>query len=77
MNIKKKCCNQCLFTKNKIVSDARRDSIVRDCLKNDSHFICHKSTIEHGNDVCTGFAKKYSSQSIRISDRLGLTRHVD
>lgn len=36
-------CDQCLTTRNRIVSGERAAEIVRDCRRRDNHFICHKS----------------------------------
>lgn len=36
-------CDQCLTTKNRIVSGERAAQIVRDCRASQNHFVCHKS----------------------------------
>lgn len=77
LEVKKKCCNQCLFSKNKIVSDERKKEIITGCLQEDSHFVCHKATIENKEVVCRGFYEKHTSQMIRISQRLGAVKFVD
>lgn len=65
-------CDQCLFSKDKIVSDARRTQILKDCRRRDSHFICHKS-----KDVCCrGFYDTQSCNLIRIAGRLGAIEFV-
>lgn len=65
-------CDECLFSKDKIVSDARRKQILTDCRRRDSHFICHKS-----KDVCCrGFYEKQSCNLIRIAGRLGAIEFV-
>lgn len=67
-------CNQCLFGPNKIVSDARRRQILRECARKDSHFICHKATIQDKEVCCRGFynADPYASNLMRIASRLGV-----
>ena len=77
MKVKKKCCGQCLFSKNKIVSDTRKKNILSDCQRDDSHFVCHKATIEDKDVVCRGFYETKTSNMIRISQRLGMIEMVD
>ena len=75
--VEKECCGQCLFGKDKIVSNKRRKDILNDCRKNDSHFICHKATIEGKDVCCKGFYDSQTSNMIRISQRLGMVKFVD
>lgn len=65
-------CDQCLFSKNKIVSNVRRAQLLDECKRKDNHFICHKS-----EDVCCrGFFDTQTSQLIRIAGRLGAIEFV-
>ena len=75
--MKKKCCGKCLFGKNKIVNDARKSQILRDCERNDAHFTCHEATIENRDVVCAGFYNTRTTNLIRISQRLGMVDFVD
>ena len=75
--VKKKCCGQCLFSKNKIVSETRKSNILSDCARNDNHFTCHKATIENEDICCRGFYETQSSNMIRISQRLNMVEFVD
>jgi hypothetical protein len=59
MKIYNKKCNQCLFGKNKIVSDEAKQQIIADCLKKDTYFSCHKSTIQNKDIACYGFYSKF------------------
>lgn len=53
MKVQKTKCNQCLFTKNKIVSGDRARSIVKEALQNDTFFGCHKTQLKGlKSDVC-------------------------
>lgn len=71
-------CDQCLFSKNAIVSADRRKEILTDCKRDDIHFVCHKSSIaDNGNVCCRGFYDSQTSQGIRIADRLNLVELVD
>ena len=75
--VKKERCNECLYSDNKIVSNARRKDLLRDINKNDSHFICHKATAEGKEICCKGFYESATSNLIRISQRLGMVEFVD
>jgi len=75
--VKKECCNQCLFSKDRIVSGERMKEILSDCRKNDTHFICHKASIEGENNCCRGFYDKQSSSMIRIAQRLNCVEFVN
>ena len=72
-----KPCDQCLFSKNRIVSASRMKQILSDCRKSDTHFICHKATIA-GNDICChGFYHTQTSNLIRIAQRLRMVEMVN
>lgn len=75
--VKKECCNQCLFTENRIVGAKRFKQILNDCRITDSHFQCHKATIEGKDVCCKGFYEKQSSNLIRIAQRLNAVRFVE
>lgn len=79
MEICKERCDQCLFSDNRIVSKKRMAEIIKDCRRNDSHFICHKHSIAGNNDVmCRGFYETQpASQMLRIAERLNVVRFVD
>lgn len=36
-------CNQCLCTRNRIVSGQRAAQIIRECRRDNRHFVCHKA----------------------------------
>jgi hypothetical protein len=75
--VKKERCDQCLFGENKIVSNKRRKEILKGCVENDNHFICHKASIEGENTCCSGFYETQTSNMIRISQRMGFIELVD
>ncbi len=76
-----KCCNQCLFGPNKVVTDSRKRSILRGCVEHDEVFVCHKSTIRSADEgmVCRGFFETYPNrgQFRRIAERLGAVAFAD
>lgn len=73
-------CDQCLFDPaNRIVSAERAREVLNECRRTDTHFVCHKSTIADGGNVCCrGFydANPMASNSMRIAARLGVVRFV-
>lgn len=72
-------CDQCLFSKNRIVSNQRAAEIIKDCLKKQTYFICHKATIEGESVMCRGFYDEmgYHSQQLRIAERLNAVEFVE
>lgn len=70
-------CDQCLFSRNRIVSAERKAQILADCARKDRHFECHKGTIAGERIVCAGFAKRHDSQALQVARRLGLIVLVD
>lgn len=69
-------CNQCLFSKNRIVSKSRMTEILKSCSKKDNHFLCHKGTLAGKEVVCKGFYDAYDSQMIVIAKRLNVIEFV-
>lgn len=74
-------CDQCLFGKDKIVSDERRRDLLRKIAREDVHFVCHKATIARGgraNVCCRGDYDRDPGRTnlMRIAGRLGAVRFV-
>jgi hypothetical protein len=73
-----RCCDQCLMTDRKIVSDARRSEILADTRRRDCAFWCHKATIAGREIACRGhFDMTGDGQMTRIAGRLGVLVEVD
>lgn len=73
-----KPCDECLFGPNKIVSDERKAEVIADCRAKDTHFICHKATMNSGDDVaCRSFFERFSTNLERMCGRLGMLVLVD
>lgn len=70
-------CNECLFSRRRLVSAERKAAIIKDCLATDTHFLCHKGTLFDQQIVCAAWAKRYTSQGIRIAGRLNMIVRVD
>lgn len=76
-NVCEKSCDQCLFSKDRIVSAARVREILSGCARNDQHFTCHKATMEGRDVCCRSFYDTRSTNLIRIAQRLRMVRFVD
>lgn len=72
-----KRCDQCLYSKNKIVTDDRRVELLESCNKDDKYFICHKAHGTGAGVVCRGFYDEQKNTACQIAGRLGLTVFVD
>lgn len=72
-------CENCLFSKNRIVSAERKGQLLRQCVGEQSHFICHEATMEGKDVVCRSFYDKMGgvSQLVRIAERLDMVEFVD
>lgn len=72
-----KPCDQCLFSKNKIVNDERKAEILEGCEKDETHFICHKGTIAGQNVVCNGFFRNKTTPYLELMKAAGRIELVD
>lgn len=70
-------CDQCLTTRNRIVSGERAAEIVRGCRREQNHFVCHKSPA--GQIIhCRGVHEIVSSRAYRCAVAFGIpVREVD
>lgn len=74
----KKRCNQCLFSKNKIVSNERKKEILQQCKDKEEHFICHKGSLKGKNVMCKGFFdSKYQTPMQQVAQRLNMLTYID
>lgn len=73
------CCGNCLLSPDSIVSLARRKQIIKDCAKKQTHFFCHKSTMEGTEIVCKTYYDKlgHVSQLIRIAQKLNIVQFIE
>ncbi len=78
MKIQKTKCNQCLFSKNRIVDAKRAAEVIRDALGKDTYFNCHKAKIKGADVCCRGFwdAHKDNFNLGRIAQRLNVIKEV-
>jgi len=61
----------------KIVGDARKDQILRDCKRSGRYFLCHKGTIADEAIVCRAFFDTVPNQAVQVAERLGLVAFVE
>lgn len=76
--VQKNMCDQCLFSKDKIVSDSRKSQILKECISTDTHFNCHKEQLngDEATVCCRGFYDQLPTQAIRIAERLRVVEFV-
>lgn len=72
-----KPCNQCLFSKDRIVSAQRVREILNDCKREGRHFTCHKATMQGRDVCCRSFYDTRTSNMARIAQRLRMVEFVD
>lgn len=72
-----KRCDQCLYSTAKVVSDERRASILSDCSKEGTYFICHKASLRGDAVVCRGFFDEGSNLACRAAVAFGLVVEVN
>lgn len=81
--VQRKNCDQCLFTDRKIVSDACKTKILKDCVKKNSFFVCHKEALaeeELPHDLglcCRGFYDKFNTRPVGMAKALQIVQFVD
>jgi len=80
LKVFKDCCKNCLLSEDRIVSSKRAKEIIKDCAEKQTHFICHKATMNNDEEViCSRFYKTigYKSQMVRIAQRLNAVEFVE
>jgi hypothetical protein len=73
-----KRCDECLFSKNRIVSKARMSDLLLEACRNDSYFQCHKGTLVGRKICCRGFYTRYERDVliIRLAKLLKIVKFV-
>lgn len=71
-------CDQCLYSKARIVSGKRASQIIRDTARQDRDFLCHKGSLAGQEIVCRGHLDATGGgQLTRIMGRLGGIKWID
>lgn len=73
------CCQNCLLSKDRIVSPQKAKNLVKECLNEEAYFICHKASINNQEVVCHKFYTKFGNLSriIRLAQSFGLIKMVE
>lgn len=74
-----KRCDQCLFSKQRIVSEERMRDVLATCEREGTHFTCHKATIAGNQDVCCrGFYDRepFATAGMRLAAHLGIVYFI-
>ncbi len=79
MKVYKECCKNCLLSPDSIVSPKRRVEILQTCAKTQTHFICHKASMNEDDICCKNFYDRlgHISQNIRIAQALNVVQFID
>jgi RecB family endonuclease NucS len=65
-------CDQCLYGKDKLVSNERRKEIVQGLRSDDGYFICHKASMTGRAAACAGdYEHRQCGQMGQVMTRLG------
>jgi hypothetical protein len=75
-----KPCDECLFSRNKLVDEARRQVILRECYERGTYFICHKATLVGRAVICHNFAKSTDGAgnvAIRVATFFNCIKYVE
>jgi len=65
-------CDQCLTTRNRIVTGDRAAEIVAECRRTGNHFFCHKDNQTHCRGVHDVLLRDGGSNAFQFATRLGI-----
>jgi len=73
------CCENCLLSKNRIVSPERAKEILKEISDKQSYFVCHNASQNSEEIVCKTFYDKlgHQSQMIQIAERLNVVEFIE
>ncbi len=72
-------CKNCLLSKDRIVPSYRANQIIKDCVKEQTHFICHKASLNNEDVCCRKFYEEFGNRvnKIQVFDMLKMVEFVD
>jgi hypothetical protein len=74
-------CDQCLFHKNRVVSEERAEEVLAECEHKDLHFVCHNSSIRDPQEqaMCAEFHRQRPrvGKLHRMARHLNLVEYID
>ena len=79
MKVYKQPCKNCLLSKDRIVSGKRAKEIIKGCVQERTHFICHKASMNSEDVCCKTFFDTlgHVSKNIQFAKWLGVVKEVD
>ena len=77
LRVSSKVCDECLYSKHKIVEDETKRAVLDECKRTGKYFICHKFTLKNKAAVCRGFFNVERNATCQVAERLGLVVYVD
>lgn len=77
-----KMCDECLYSKNKLVSDSRKEQILYQLEQVNDYFICHKASLVNERVMCRGYYEKnktdtYNNPVILLAAKLKVLKFVN
>lgn len=73
-----KPCKNCLFSKDRIVSQERANEIINDCVTQGKFFICHKASMNGKDTACNRFFHQHMNDDIsKLMINIGLLEFVE
>lgn len=66
-----KRCDECLFTRNRLVSEDRMAGILAECERSGAAFECHKATLSGDEYMCRGYYDEVQPAVARLARELG------
>lgn len=77
LQVCEKMCDQCLFTKNKIVDDDRKAELVRQIERSGTYFVCHKGSLAGNHQLCCkGFYDNHRTLAIALAQHLDRVKFI-
>mgnify|MGYP000906149604 CR=1 FL=1 len=74
-------CDQCLFHKNRVVSEERAEAVLTECERKDLYFVCHKSSIRDPGEeaMCAEFHRQRPNvgKLHRMARHFELVEYID
>lgn len=77
LKVMQKQCDQCLFSKNKIVSDEAKAKTLKQCQQEDSYFVCHKASIKGEDVACRGYYDTGANTFCRLATHFNMVDFVN
>ena len=79
IKVYKNACQNCLLSKDRIVSSQRAKEMIDECIEKQTHFICHKATMQGQDVMCHSYYEHFGqhSEKLKLCQRLGIVEFVN